>query len=64
MTLSVPESPLLSLKPTLLLAFKRPLAVEGLMDVVVTSQHLHPNTQVRYTYRASILESKYYYMHF
>ncbi|KAG7268101.1 hypothetical protein CRUP_031037, partial [Coryphaenoides rupestris] len=45
LTFGVPESPLLSLKPTLLLAFKRPLAVEGLVDMAVTSQHLHPNTQ-------------------
>nr|QXV87596.1 anti-Mullerian hormone [Sebastes pachycephalus] len=44
LTFDLPQSPLLKLKPVLLLAFESPLT-GGDMDVTFTSQSLHPNTQ-------------------
>ncbi|KAK0148481.1 Muellerian-inhibiting factor [Merluccius polli] len=44
LTLAVPESPLLTHTPTVLLAFDGPLMAKDL-DVAFTGPHLHPNTQ-------------------
>ncbi|CAL8253881.1 unnamed protein product [Merluccius merluccius] len=44
LTLAVPESPLLTHTPTVLLAFDDPLMAKDL-DVAFTGPHLHPNTQ-------------------
>nr|QXV87601.1 anti-Mullerian hormone [Sebastes schlegelii] len=44
LTFALPQSPLLKLKPVLLLAFESPLRA-GNTDVIFTSQSLHPNTQ-------------------
>ncbi|KAM7410149.1 hypothetical protein PAMA_001543 [Pampus argenteus] len=55
LTFDLPQSPLLKLKPVLLLAFESPLKGGKLDEVTFTSQSLQPNTQA-----ACILEGTQY----